>query len=204
MLNIPLWQWVLYGVAAVFLVGAWVVLKKAEQGAAWAVSRVLRRWGDERKSAAVVSVLGFAAFVGLFLWIGARWWVLLLSVVAYAFGQWGAERAGLGEARKKIAGVLSSIIAGVLIVAALPSGERGAGYVAGAGVSQESSKAGAGVRSVVIGKEGLPAQVVQVEAAEVGAGQVACLCSAGASCTGPRGGVYCLTDAGAKRYKAKE
>lgn len=27
-----------------------------------------------------------------------------------------------------------------------------------------------------------------------------CLCSQGAQCTGPRGGVYCLTDAGKKKY----
>ena len=50
----------------------------------------------------------------------------------------------------------------------------------------------------------------EVEAAEVrsvpgetaarGDGQAACLCSAGASCVGPRGGVYCVSDAGSKRY----
>lgn len=33
-----------------------------------------------------------------------------------------------------------------------------------------------------------------------GDGVASCLCSAGSSCAGPRGGVYCLTDAGAKRY----
>jgi hypothetical protein len=30
-----------------------------------------------------------------------------------------------------------------------------------------------------------------------------CLCSAGAECTGPKGGVYCLTDDGKKKYKGR-
>lgn len=40
-------------------------------------------------------------------------------------------------------------------------------------------------------------EVVRVESA------AACLCSAGASCTGPRGGIYCVTDTGGKRYAGK-
>ena len=43
-------------------------------------------------------------------------------------------------------------------------------------------------------------QSVQGETAARGDGQAACLCSAGASCVGPRGGVYCVSDAGSKRY----
>lgn len=201
MLNIPLWQWALYGVGAVFLVGAWVVLKKAEQGAAWAVSRVLRRWGAESKAAAVVSVLGFVAATGLFLWIGASWVVLVLSVAAFAIGQWGAARAGLGEAGKMVVGVSASIVAGVLIAAALPSGERGAGGVAGVGVSNRGGVAGVGAGLPVDGREeAAAAQRERVETAERGDGQAACLCSSGVSCVGPRGGVYCVSDAGSKRY----
>ncbi len=201
MLNIPLWQWALYGVGAVFLVGAWVVLKKAESGAVWVVSRVLRRWGAESKAAAVVSVLGFAAVAGLFLWIGASWPVLLLSVAAFAIGQWVAARAGLGEAGKMVVGVSASIVAGVLIAAALPSGERGAGGVAGVGVSRQGGVAGVGAGLPVDGREEAAAvQSVQGESAARGDGQAACLCSAGASCVGPRGGVYCVSDAGSKRY----
>ena len=201
MLNIPLWQWALYGVGAVFLVGAWVVLKKAERGAVWVVSQVLRRWGAESKAAAVVSVLGFAAVAGLFLWIGASWPVLLLSVAAFAIGQWGAARAGLGEAGKMVVGVSASIVAGVLIAAALPSGERGAGGVAGVGVSRHGGVAGVGAGLQVAGREEAgTVQGVQVETAARDSGQAACLCSAGASCVGPRGGVYCVSDAGSKRY----
>lgn len=40
-----------------------------------------------------------------------------------------------------------------------------------------------------------------VEALPVGD---ACRCNAGAWCEGPRGGIYCLTDDGGKRYKAKK
>ena len=54
---------------------------------------------------------------------------------------------------------------------------------------------------------GKPAEVeaaavrsVPGETAALDAGQAACLCSAGASCVGPRGGVYCVSDAGSKRY----
>lgn len=43
-------------------------------------------------------------------------------------------------------------------------------------------------------------QSVPGETAARGDGQAACLCSAGASCVGPRGGVYCVSDAGSKRY----
>lgn len=32
----------------------------------------------------------------------------------------------------------------------------------------------------------------------------ACRCNAGAWCEGPRGGIYCMTDDGGKRYKAKK
>ena len=103
-MNIPLWQWALYGVGAVFLVGAWVVLKKAERGAVW-----------------VVSHPGGVAGVG----------------------------AGLPVAGREEAGAVQSV-----------PGES-------------------------------PAR---------GDGQAACLCSAGASCVGPRGGVYCVSDAGSKRY----
>lgn len=44
------------------------------------------------------------------------------------------------------------------------------------------------------------------EAAEVGAVKVeqaatACICGTGVMCTGPRGGSYCLTESGNKRYK---
>ena len=201
MLNIPLWQWALYGVGAVFLVGAWVVLKKAERGAVWVVSRVLRSWGAESKAEAVVSVLGVAAVAGLFLWIGASWPVLLLSVAAFGVGQLGAARAGLGEAGKMVVGVSASIVAGVLIAAALPSGERGAGGVAGVGVSRPGGVAGVGAGLPVAGSEEAAAvQGVRVETAARDAGQAACLCSAGASCVGPRGGVYCVSDAGSKRY----
>ena len=44
------------------------------------------------------------------------------------------------------------------------------------------------------------AQSERVETAARGDGQAGCLCSAGASCVGPRGGVYCVSDAGSKRY----
>ncbi len=44
------------------------------------------------------------------------------------------------------------------------------------------------------------AQSVPGESAARGDGHAACLCSAGASCVGPRGGVYCVSDAGSKRY----
>lgn len=44
----------------------------------------------------------------------------------------------------------------------------------------------------------------RVEAVPVsGAGDL-CRCNAGAWCEGPRGGIYCLTDDGGKRYKAKK
>ena len=116
-------------------------------------------------------------------------------------GQWGAARAGLGEAGKMVVGVSASIVAGVLIAAALPSGERGAGGVAGVGVSRPGGVAGVGAGLPVAGREAAGAvQGVQVETAARDAGQAACLCSAGASCVGPRGGVYCVSDAGSKRY----
>lgn len=34
--------------------------------------------------------------------------------------------------------------------------------------------------------------------------QAGCLCSAGAECMGPKGGTYCLTDDGKKKYKGKQ
>lgn len=44
----------------------------------------------------------------------------------------------------------------------------------------------------------------RVDGAPVSGAGDSCRCNAGAWCEGPRGGVYCMTDAGAKRYRAKE
>lgn len=52
-------------------------------------------------------------------------------------------------------------------------------------------------------KEAEPVAAIEQRAADVPAAQdVVCACSSGAVCTGPRGGQYCLTADGKKRYRA--
>lgn len=102
---------------------------------------------------------------------------------------------------------------GLLVVVVLVGLWAGSGK----GVKGEDvGRGGGGDGGVVVGSAvgvvagdgaGKPAEVeaaaVQSERVEAEArrdGQAGCMCSAGASCVGPRGGVYCVSDAGSKRY----
>lgn len=104
------------------------------------------------------------------------WMVLAFVLVVGALcvarlGPWLKARAG-----KVAAGAVLLLVA--LLVAWLFGGKEPAGEAVAA-VPSESAPA-----------------VVQVEKAE----PESCLCSQGAACVGPRGGRYCLSDAGVKRY----
>ena len=75
-------------------------------------------------------------------------------------------------------------------------GDGAGGAVVGSAVGAVAGD-GAGKPAEV---EAAAAKSERFETAARGDGQAACLCSAGASCVGPRGGVYCVSDAGSRRY----
>lgn len=102
---------------------------------------------------------------------------------------------------------------GLLVVVVLVGLWAGSGKgVKGEGVGRGSDGDGGVVVGSAVGAvagdgAGKPAEVEAAavqsgpgETAARGDGQAGCLCSAGASCVGPRGGVYCVSDAGSKRY----
>lgn len=91
--------------------------------------------------------------------------------------------AGVGESRNKWAGAL----AGVAMMAG-----AAAWWFAGPGQSGPENGAG----------QVMPAAMVAAAPAVAeNAEQIDCSCASGATCKGPRGGQYCLTGDGNKRYK---
>lgn len=52
-----------------------------------------------------------------------------------------------------------------------------------------------------VGAESVPNEPAALVAGDAGP---ACLCEQGAQCTGPRGGIYCLTDTGKKKYSSQK
>lgn len=124
---------------------------------------------------------------------------IFVAVVVFAVGAWvllgaiekSAERgiagvlgmAGVGESRAKWArGVVAVLIVG------------------GAAVWWYSGKGDSGTENDA-GKVQPAAMVVSGPAVAEKPAPVDCSCASGATCTGPRGGQYCLTGDGNKRYK---
>lgn len=105
-------------------------------------------------------------------------------VVLVAVGLWA------GSLREDAEGGDSKEKEGVEAVQGLGGVVDGAGAVPGGVVKEWKEDA----RPAVVAAE-------PVAALPVGD---ACRCNAGAWCEGPRGGIYCLTDDGGKRYKAKK
>lgn len=173
------WQWALGAAVVVFMVGAWFLLGKINAGAEWAAAGVLRRWGKEEYAGSVISVLVLAVFVVAFFWFGGRWWLLLSWVVALSLVGLVLVRAGLD---KKIQPWILGVGAGVLWA-----------------VMSQSLPGGESKRQV---------ESVQVEKASVEASGLksdgACLCFDSAVCIGPKGGKYCVTQTGTKRYLTGE
>lgn len=154
----------------------------------------------------VALALGFAGFRG------QHWAVRVLSLVvaivgiaaALVFGLFSGAKSGAWSAA--LGAALSFALVSVALVSAWvvtwwQAGRRGAALgalvlIAAVGVAwsikafrnaadpvpvaMQSEKSGAGMPAVVNAQK--------------------CACSDGAQCTGPRGGQYCVTDKGAKRY----
>ena len=179
MLNIPLWQWALYGLGAVFLVGAWFLWGKIIAGAEWAAAWVLRRWGKERHAASVVAGLSVFGIVVAFFWFGGRWWLLLSWVVAFLLIAATAVWAGVDKKIPVWVFGVGAVVLWHVLSLVLPGGESGR-RVDRVGVEKSS-----------VEKTGRTSDG-------------GCLCFDGAVCIGPRGGKYCITQAGTKRYLTSE
>lgn len=137
---------------------------------------------------------------------GLSWLVLLVglmvhSVFASADWAWSAWT-----------GLLFGGVVGGLVLSAMEWLVKGAGAASslaksGAAVGNSGRWRWLAVGAVVVmaggvgwwfvGAESVPNEPAALVAGDAGP---SCLCSQGAQCTGPRGGVYCLTDAGKKKY----
>lgn len=172
----------IWAVGALVLVGGWVTLRAAGRGAEWAAGRVLGRWGME--SGAPLVVAGLVVGLALLLAVLLGWWSWLIGVavvvVALALADVVAARLGIEKGRKALPVLAVAVGVGVVLWGPWRAVDGGAASVA----LPEASA--------------VPAVM---EAAPGAAEAVDCLCSAGAVCAGPRGGQYCLTGDGKKRYK---
>lgn len=201
------WSLVAGFALVVFAVGAWVMLGKIGKGAEWALVRCLRRWGAERHAAAVVGAVSSSLLVVVLLWLGWAWWALVLLFAVVLIAQKVAKSNGQIEASS---GGAAWAVGALLIGFALSWMVTGG--IGDTGGKPDARNDGAALVKVSpVGGDGTitGGAVANAEgAAAVGHAPItekaACLCSAGASCVGPRGGVYCLTDAGAKRYLPKQ
>lgn len=188
-----------------------------------AAGPVVVHWAVRLLSAVVALLLLLAGAVGGVLsWLAGdgSGGVFGFGVAALVGAVIGAAAGGASSLlafavrRGVISGVVSKRVSGGLVVVFLVvvfawprSDTSGVDVgVRGVGDGRLSAERAGGVAGVgaglpVAGREEAGAvQGVQVETAARGDGQAACLCSAGASCVGPRGGVYCVSDAGSKRY----
>lgn len=173
------WQWALGAAGVVFMVGAWFLWRKINAGAEWAAAWVLRRWGKERYAASVVAGLSALGFVVAFFWFGGRWWLLLSWVVAFLLIAALIIRAGVDKKIPAWIWAVGAVVLFDVLSRVLPSGETG----------RE-------VNSAMVEK----ASVEKTGRTNDGA----CLCFDSAVCVGPKGGKYCITQTGTRRYLTGE
>lgn len=115
--------------------------------------------------------------------IGA--WVLIGAAEKAATGAVGGvlKLAGVGDSRAKWAkGIVFAALVGFFVFRHF-----------GGGAADGVEKSPVGIQPAVMATAGGAAQEKRAPAD--------CSCASGATCTGPRGGQYCLTDGGNKRYR---
>lgn len=165
----------------------------------------------------MASILGWAVGVGLAFGLAGRghhWAVRVLCAVAAVLIAASLLIAWLFGGKDAAAG---SVLAGMVPAFTIVACVLGLGH--GVKAAREHPKAGAGALAIVCVviaaawwqsspmAEAVTAQAAatQAEAATPEAAAPAragpCACADGALCAGPRGGRYCLTDAGNKRYQ---
>jgi len=134
---------------------------------------------------------------------GLGWIVLEIALLLGAMPWWGWSTMDMAAA------AAIGFAVPVVVLGGMAAVESWAG-AAQAGGGRRLAAIGAAVAVIVAGawwilpsaEQGPPemAQAVPIEAAPA----ADCPCAKGRLCEGPRGGRYCLTDAGNKRYQARQ